>query len=130
MPNLNARYTRDDISATTWEGDYPACAACGRTSGIFEVHHEPPRSKGSLLLLTDMGRFVVKPALLTLCKACHVDRHEGRLSISWEFDSEEDEGRFWDGWFLSHGYGEHDPKFFRHGRIVLERRGQRWEIRR
>lgn len=130
MPNVNARYTRDDIAATEWAGDYPVCAVCGRTSGPFEVHHEPPRSKGSLLLCTEMGQFVVKPSLLLLCKQCHADRHDGRLSFSWEWDEPEFEERFWNGWFLSHGYAEHDERFWRRGKLTVERDGRRWEVRR
>lgn len=130
MPNLGARYTADRIGATEWAGDYPECAVCGRSRGPFEVHHEPPRSKGSLLLKTKMGQFVVKPALLCLCRRCHADRHNGLLSLGWEWDSEEDERLFLSGWLYSHGYAEHDPRFFEHGRIAVAGHGKTWEVRR
>lgn len=130
MPNLNACYTADDISKTAWEGDYPVCCVCGRSVRPFEVHHEPPRSKGSLLLMTKWGRFVVKPSLLLLCNQCHRDRHDGLLTFDWAWDSEEDERLFLSGWFFAHGYGEHSERFFDHGRIVVTSRGMTWEIRR
>ena len=130
MPNLNASYTADRIEATKWDGDYPECAVCGRTHGPHEVHHEPPRSKGSLLLDTPWGNFVVKPALICLCKDCHEDRHAKLLRIDWKWDSEEDEEKYLDGWFYAHGYQEHDARFFRHGRIVMRRGEYEWEVRR
>ena len=130
MPHLNARYDSDDIADTTWTGDYPVCAACGTSHGKFEVHHEPPRSNGSLLLISKWGRFVVKPALVCLCKRCHTDRTEKRLKIDWEWDTPEDEELFWNGWYMSHGYEEHSEMFWGHGKVVLARENQRWEIRR
>ena len=130
MPNVNARYYADRIEATEWQGDYPVCAVCGKSVKPFAVHHEPPRSKGSLLLVTEWGRFVVKPALLLLCEECHRDRDSrGVLRIDWEFDTDEDEERWLTGWFYAHGYMEHDSRFFDHGRIVIEHRGRRWEVR-
>jgi len=128
MPNVHAHYTADRIDATAWDGDYPACAACGRSKGPFEVHHEPERSKRSLLLKTSMGQFVVKPALLLLCKGCHLDRSERRLKISWEFDTEEDREAWLSGDLYAHGYQEHDGRMFQHGRIVFERAGRRWSL--
>jgi len=130
MPNINAIYTRDDIEATRWDGDYPVCAVCGKSVKPFAVHHEPPRSKGSLLLMGEWGRFVVKPALFLLCGECHKDRHDrALLEIGWKWDTPEDEDRFLSGWFYAHGYREHDGRFFRHGRIVMRRGDYEWEVR-
>ena len=130
MPNMGAEYTRDDIKATKWVGDYPKCQVCGRTHGTFAVHHEPPRSKSSLLLMTDMGRFVVKPTLVLLCTECHRDRHDrAELKFRWKWDSDKEMERFLGGWFFAHGYREHDERFWSHGRAVVEFRGERWEVR-
>lgn len=131
MPNLSAAYHADRIDATHWEGDYPECQVCGKSVRPFAVHHEPPRSKGSLLLQGEWGQFVVKPALILLCEQCHRDRHDrGTLSFRWEWDTPEDEELWLSGWFYAHGYQEHDRRFFEHGRIVVESHGMRWEVRR
>lgn len=129
-PNLNARYTSDSLSATRWQGDYPECAVCGRTHGNFAVHHEPPRSKGSLLLGTKRGHFVVKPTLILLCAECHRDRHDrAKLSFEWVFDSEEDELAFLKGEFFKAGWKEHDTRFWELGRLIVHGRHGK-EIRR
>jgi len=128
-PNFSARYTADSISSTRWEGDYPKCAVCGKSNGLFAVHHEPPRSKGSLLLRTKMGQFVVKPTLLLLCEQCHGDRHDGRLGFRWEWKSDGDRERFLSGRLFADGYSEHDPRFGEHGRLMAARNGSEWEVR-
>ena len=130
-PNLNAEYTADSISATRWTGDYPVCAVCGRSGRGHAVHHEPPRSKGSLLLQTAIGAFVVKPTLVLLCRECHADRHDrARLSFSWEFDSPDDELSFLAGEFFKAGWQEHDERFWLHGRLLVEHGRRRLEVRR
>ena len=128
-PNINARYKADSISATRWTGEFPFCAACGKSHGSFAVHHEPPRSKGSLLLRTRVGEFVVKPTLILLCGECHADRHEGRLSFAWEFDHPDFEEAFLSGEFFKAGHAEHDERFWLYGRLLMERGGRRWEVR-
>ena len=118
-PNVNARYTSDSISATTWTGDYPVCAVCGKSRGPFAVHHEPPRSKGSLLLRSGMGQFVCKPTLITLCVRCHRLRHDTpELRFRWDWNSPEEEERFLTGGFFKDGYAEHDRRFWEHGRLM------------
>lgn len=128
-PNVNAVYTADSISATKWDGDYPRCAACGRSKGPFAVHHEPPRSKGSLLLATEMGQFVVKPTLLLLCEGCHRKRHDGALGFRWEFFSPEHEELFLSGRLFAQGWKEHDERFWELGRLMAEVDGTEWEVR-
>ena len=130
MPNLYARFYADRIEATEWDCDYPECAVCGKSVKPFAVHHEPPRSKGSLLLQSEWGQFVVKPALMLLCAECHRDRHDrGELSFSWRWDTPEDEEKWLSGWFYAHGYAEHDSRFFKHGSIVVNSRGMEWEVK-
>ena len=129
-PNLNAEYTADSISSYRWTGDYPECAVCGRTRRIDGVHHEPP-GRRSLLLQTPNGGFVVKPTLMTLCKDCHGDRHDrAELSFAWEFDDAELEASFLAGEFYKAGYAEHDERFWLHGRLIVEHRMRRRELRR
>lgn len=129
-PNINAEYTADRLDAYRWTGDYPECAVCGKTRRIDGVHHEPPRSKGSLLLSTPNGNFVVKPTLMTLCKDCHGDRHDrAALSFAWEFDKPEDELAFLQGEFYKAGFREHDERFWQYGRLVIDSRGMKWEVR-
>ena len=133
MPNLNADYTADKVSATKWQGDYPQCVACGRTRSLsFAVHHEPPRSKGSLLLMTDMGKFVVKPTLILLCHDCHHARHSrGTLKFRWEWDNDIYEERFWSGeFFYEYRFVEHDPRFWDYGKAFISVNGTEWEITR
>lgn len=129
-PNINAEYTADRIDAYRWTGDYPQCAVCGKSRRIDGVHHEPPRSKGSLLLQTRLGGYVVKPTLMTLCVECHKDRHDrAELSFAWEFDSPEDELAFLTGEFFKEGWREHDERFWGLGRLAVSHRGKRWEVR-
>lgn len=131
MPHLAAKYTAGGIEKTKWQGDYPVCQVCGRTDRDCEVHHEPPRSEDVLDFHTEMGIFTIRPALILLCKECHADRHSrGELEFNWVFDTEEDELKFWEGWYFSHFFNEHDERFWNHGRIVVNSRGMEWEVRR
>ena len=128
MPHIGCRYLREDVSATAWDGGSRECAFCGRTTGPHNRHHEPPRSNGSFLLCTPMGRFVLLPALIDLCGSgttgCHGDRHAGRLSIRWEWDSPEDEEMWWDGTLLSRpGHAPNGKWLYGHGCYVFGRNG-------
>ena len=129
MPHLNAMYTGPGIDKTRWLGDYPECAVCGMTHGSHAVHHEPERSKGMPLMKTTMGQFIMRPALILLCERCHADRHAKLLKIKVEWDSEEDEAKWWSGYWLSHGMEQHDPRLFEMMRYSFERDGRRWEVR-
>lgn len=128
-PNLNARYTADNIRQYTWTGDYPVCSICGKTKDIDGVHHEPPRSKGSLRIVTDMGTHIVKPTLMTICRACHRARHNGRISFIWRFDRQSDQDMFLAGEFFKLGWQEHDERFWELGRLIVNDRGDWREIR-
>ena len=131
MPHLGAHYTADDVNRYEVE-DGAFCALCGRP--YPNAHHEPPKGKGrNFLLSTPMGRFVLKPALIALCGSgttgCHGDRHNGKLGIRWEWDSDENAGKWWDGYWLSRFYTPHDSRLFELGRYVFEKEGREWEIR-
>lgn len=127
-PNFNAKYTADSISNTHWAGDYPKCSVCGRSHSSFAVHHEPPRSKGSLLLVTDMGQFVIKPTLILLCESCHRKRHDGGLKFFWEWKTLEDRELFLTGRLFANGYSEHDKRFHEYGRLIAIRDGKEIEL--
>lgn len=133
MPNLGAEYTREDVSATKLHRP-PRCACCGTQSARgFSAHHEPPRSKGSFVLRTEWGSFVLLPALIALCGSgttgCHGMRHGGRLRIRWEWDSDEYAEKWWSGWTLSHYCAPHSPRLFKLGRYVFALDGIEWEVR-
>ena len=131
MPHINARYERDDtdsnrLMAGAW------CACCGKPAN--NSHHEPPRSKGRcFLLVTDWGRFVLKPALIALCGSgtigCHGARHNGRLRIRWEWDSDENAEKWWSGYWLAHGYMPNSRRLFELGRYAFSMGGREWEVR-
>ena len=133
MPHLGCRYEGGGVDATALE-DGARCAVCGKAGRPMNCHHEPPRGRGgTFLLCTPMGRFVLRPALIALCGSgttgCHGDRHNRLFSVRWEWDSDEWAGRWWGGWFLSHGYRPHDPRLFGYGRYVFEGGGMEWGVR-
>lgn len=162
MPHIGCCYTRDDVTATAFlenEEGWTPCAICGRQA--TNRHHLPPRSTsrctdekgrkrpGSLLLHTDYGRFVLKPALIALCGSgttgCHGHVHRRDYEIHWEFDTPEYEELWLSGWFLAHGidgYSEtedgllvanalvpHSKELYKVGRWVITAHGKTWEHR-
>jgi hypothetical protein len=134
MPHIGCKYKREDIAATAWQGDHRRCAFCGRTTGSHDRHHEPPRSNGAFLMFTPRGRFVLLPALIDLCGSgttgCHGDRHNGRLKIRWEWDTDEDARKWWDGTYLSAPFHKpHGAWLYEHGCYVFERNGREWRYR-
>ena len=131
MPHLGCEYTADDVNRYRAKED-SYCVVCGRPRP--NAHHEPPKGVGrNFLLSTPMGQFVLKPALIALCGSgttgCHGMRHNGKLSIRWEWDSDEIAEKWWNGHWLSHGYFPHSPKLFRLGRYVFSDGEKEWEVR-
>lgn len=133
MPHLGCVYASGNIGATAWASGYGACACCGKPgkSG-HSRHHEPPRSNGTFLLVTEWGRFVLYPALMNLCGSgttgCHGLRHQNRLKIRWEWDSDEFERKWWRGEFLK-AHPPHWAGLFDYGRYVFELDGKERELR-
>jgi hypothetical protein len=85
-------------------------------------------------LVTPIGQFVLKPALIDLCGSgttgCHGERHNGKLKIRWEWDSPEYEEKWWSGYWLSRPYHDaHGKWLYQYGKYVFERNGQSWEYR-
>lgn len=143
MPHIGAWYNSENVKDYD-HPDYFPCPICGRAS--TNVHHEPPRGKsscidpetlkkvpGSFLLETPWGKFVLLPALICLCGSgttgCHGDRHNGSLSIRWEWDSDDDERMWWDGTFLKRGLKPNGDWLYEHGRYVYESRFGSYEYR-
>ena len=129
MPHIGCAYSGSSMSSTMWTGEHMKCAACGQTAmSGHSKHHEPPRSKGTFLLRTKLGQHLLRPALIDLCGSgttgCHGDRHNGLLKITWEWDCDEDEEKWWSGWYLAHGFRQHDPRFFEHGCYLFTRDGR------
>jgi len=143
MPNIGCHYTRDDVAATAPDDDWVGCVACGKTA--MQCHHEPPRGlsdaidpktnrkkNGALLLETPRGKFVLKPALIALCKECHDKRHNRDLEIAWRFDTEEYEAQWLDGYLLSRMHLEpHSIHLYGYGcwKFHDKKTGYRFEYR-
>lgn len=130
MPNIGAKYLRDDVDSQMLLPG-AVCAVCGRKA--VNSHHEPPKSNGrSFLLRSRWGLFVLKPALIALCGSgttgCHGRRHERRWSVRWEWDADGNAEKWWDGWWLSHGFAPNSRKLFELGRYVFSD-GAEWEVR-
>lgn len=138
MPHIGAWYKSENVK-DVGHPDYAECAVCGRPAS--NVHHEPPRGRsscidpetqekvpGSFLLATPRGKFVLLPALICLCgtgtMGCHGERHSGIIDIRWEWDSEEDERKWWDGWWLSRGMKPNGDWLWDHGYYVFARDGK------
>lgn len=116
MPHFMAHYTSADVRK--YERDEGAvCMVCGKPA--TETHHEP-NGRSYFLLMTPMGRFSLMPALIALCRDCHRARTENRLSIEWEWDSDEIEAKWWSGELLSHGFKAHSPHLNELGRWVVK----------
>ena len=134
MPHIGCKYrTREGIASTAFDG-YPKCACCGRTDGFHSRHHEPPRANGVFELVTDRGTFQLRPALIDLCGSgtmgCHGDRHNGKLSIRWEWKNESAEQRWWSGFLLSlPNHNPHGKWLYAYGHYVFEHNGESWEYR-
>lgn len=143
MPHIGAWYNTENVKDYGHE-DYFPCIVCGKPAS--NVHHEPPRGvsscidpktgekiPGGFLLETPKGKFVILPALICLCGSgtagCHGDRHDGRLKVRWEWDSEESERKWWDGTFLGQGREPNGEWLWSHGCYVLTRDGMEWKVR-
>ena len=135
MPHIGCKYTSENINATAFDADdYRRCACCGKSGVPHNRHHEPPRSKGTFLLETPMGKFVLLPALIDLCGSgttgCHGQRHRNNLKIRWKWDSPEFERKWWNGYFLSRSW--HKPNgswLWDYGCYIFEHDGRVWAYR-
>lgn len=99
MPNIDAEYT-DYESGEYRLLDGARCLICGRPA--TNVHHVVPRSVRRDFVLGDT---MLRSPLIALCGSgttgCHNDFHGGaRYELRWEWFSESDEDRWWDGSLL------------------------------
>ena len=121
MPNLGASYTRDNVNATRVDGG-ARCPICLRMAS--QAHHCPPKSTArSILLQSEWGQFVLKPALIGVCVECHMRIHRHEITPKWVWFDPISAERWEGGYLLSHGYSAHSPKLNELGKWTFERRG-------
>ena len=87
------------------------------------------------MMITEWGRFILKPALIALCgsgtSGCHGARHLRQIDIEWAFDTEEYERRWASGYMLAHGMTPHSERLYGYGcwHFHDKRSGIDWEYR-
>lgn len=129
-PHIGSHYNRDDAKDYSLDEN----AGCSTCLGMAtNSHHFPPLSKGRhLLLSTQWGQFVLKPALIALCGSgttgCHGEAHSHELSIEWVWERDEFAERWWSGYLLSHGFAPHDQKLLELGHWEAVKGVRRWRI--
>ena len=132
-PHIHALYVSESVMSHTLT-ECAVCACCGKRAR--NVHHQPPLSKGrTFLLMTEWGRFVLKPALFALCGSgtmgCHNGFHGGaRFKARWVWDTDEHARMWWSGELLK-SIPAHSPILYRYGRWVIRDRkaGRTYEYR-
>lgn len=119
MPHMGAHYKSDNVNSHRLD-EGALCSVCGRMAQ--HAHHCPPKSKArSILLQSEWGQFVLKPALIAVCAECHARIHRHEIQPKWLWNNEED-ARLWaDGYLLAHGYCAHSEKLNELGRWFFER---------
>ena len=124
MPHIGAHYERDDVNSHRLD-DGALCAVCGRRA--TQAHHCPPKSTGrSVLMRTEWGQFVLKPALIALCAECHARVHRHEIEPRWIWNDDECLEEWAAGYLLSHGYPAHSPRLNELGRWFFARMGGPW----
>lgn len=100
------------------------CLICGRPA--TDAHHIVPKGMGGgnrvYVLETPVGMFPLRSPLFALCRDHHMAFHDGRSSVVWEWDTDEDREAWESGYLLSHGYFPHDPRLFLHGCYMVDGR--------
>ena len=116
MPHFMAEYTADDTDKYR-RAEGAICVVCGRPA--TDVHHVPPKSTArSVVMETPAGKFVLKPALMAMCRECHEAYHRGLVRVRWEWD--EGQRELWEsGWLLAHRGFAHGGWLYGHGRWVF-----------
>lgn len=113
-PHFMARYTGSGYGSYKRDPD-AVCFVCGRPA--TETHHAPYRDY--FALRTKWGTFVLKPALVALCRECHEDIEHSRKHLVWVWNSDEIERMWWSGYILSHGYKPHSEHLYKLGRWTV-----------
>lgn len=123
-PHIGARYENESVKSHKRMRN-AACAVCG--GHATNAHHNPPLSKGHVfLLMTEWGRFVLKPALIAVCGSgttgCHNGFHGGaRYKARWMWDSDENAQKWWSGELLKR-MKPHSNELYRYGYWAIEDR--------
>lgn len=124
MPNVGAHYAGKGVRTNRLDHG-AACAFCGREAA--NSHHEPNVGMGARNAFFELHGFELKPALIALCGSgtagCHGDRHNGRLRIRWEWDSDECAEAWWNGDMLRE-FGPASPMLYGFGEWVFEKEGR------
>lgn len=120
MPHIGAHYRREDVNA--YSRDEDLCVICGRKA--TNVHHHPPKGNArSFTLETKHGKFILLPALITLCGSgttgCHGLVHQKKIDIRWEWDHPSYEEKWFSGYMLSHGVIPHAQRLYKYGRWII-----------
>lgn len=137
MPHVGCFYAGESVKSHR-RVDEAACCVCGAPAS--NAHHDPPLGMGgknrSFLLVTKMGKFVLKPALFAVCGSgttgCHDGFHGGsRYRARWVWGSPEYGELWWSGYWLSHGIDPHSPVLYElgHWEIADKRDGSKTEVR-
>ena len=121
-PHIGCHYQGESVKSHKRDAD-ALCAICHMPA--TNAHHNPPLSKGTVfLLITDWGRFVLKPSLIAVCGSgttgCHNWFHGGaRLKARWVWDSDEYAEMWWNGEFLKR-MAPHSKELYRYGKWVMQ----------
>lgn len=119
MPHIGAWYQSDNVNSHKLVPG-ASCSVCGHRA--TQAHHCPPKSTArSILLMSEWGRFVLKPALIAVCAKCHTAIHRHEIIPTWEWDDEELVEQWASGYLLSHGYPAHSVKLNELGHWVFKR---------
>lgn len=116
MPHLGAHYYADGVNYYTRDTDL--CTVCGMRA--TNTHHHPPKGKARrFTLATPNGVFRLKPALIALCGSgttgCHGLIHNRKVLIRWKWYSEENQEKWFSGYYLSHGIEPHSERLYEFG---------------
>lgn len=112
-PHYNAWYLTKGDNVKSYRFDHEApCMVCGKPA--TNAHHQPPRSKGLLVL----RGHVLRPALIALCgrgnTGCHGMVHNRQLSIGWEWLNDKYAEMWWSGELLGQ-MEPHSEELFNYG---------------
>lgn len=119
MPNNGASYlhSRGDAHKVTGR---MGCVCC-RVNPAEHAHHEPQKGMGGHKTLKLHGK-TLRPSLHALCHRCHEAVHRGEIGIRWEWDSQEDMRRWWEGDMFAEGIAPGDVRLYDCGRWAYESR--------
>lgn len=112
LPHIGAHYVEGwHRGRRNYVRDVDACPICDQARAT-DVHHLDPIGMGGkqmpVNLVTAWGTFPLYTPLIACCRACRRRFHLYEIQPEWYWDDEESAERWHDGWFLSHGFVDHD----------------------